>query len=119
MLAYILVLLIAVAVGYGVYWLALHWGLSAEPSVPTDVGEWKGTEPAPAPPEYGSIPLHDEDDEPAAYLPIARGRLSWQSRMGGVLGLAVAVTVAAIASALSLYALGQMIAHLLKSASSG
>lgn len=118
MLAYILVLLIAVAVGYGVYWLALHWGLSAEPSVPADVGEWRGTEP-PAPVEYGGIPLHEEEDEPAAYLPIARGRLSWQSRMGGILGLAVAVTVAAIASALTLYALGQMVVHLLKSASSG
>ncbi len=112
MLEYLLVLLVAGGVGYGVYWLALRWGPGAEPVVPADVGEWDGSE---APPD----PMREEPAPRGAYVPIAAGPLSWQSRLSGILGLAVAVAVAAIGSAFALYAAGQLIARMLRSSAAG
>lgn len=112
MLGYLLVLLVAGGVGYGVYWLTLRWGVRAEPSVPADVGEWKGTDPSPEP--------FLRDDPPAgAYLPVSAGGLSWQSRLSGVLGLAIAVAVAAVGSAFALYMVGHLIARMLQSSAAG
>lgn len=111
MLGYLLVLLVAGGVGYAVYWLTLRWGVRIEPEVPADVGEWKGTDRPPEP--------FLRDEQPDAYLPVSAGRLSWQSRLSGVLGLAIAVAVAAVGSAFALYAVGHLIARMLQSSAAG
>lgn len=112
MLGYLLVLLIAGAVGWGVYWLTLRWGVRNQPTVPADVGEWKSADPGPEPFMTAAPPG-------GAYLPVATGQPSWQTRLSGVLGLAIAVAVAAIGSAFALYTVGRLIAQMLKSSAAG
>jgi hypothetical protein len=111
MLGYALVLLIAGGVGWGVYWLTLRWGIRTEPAVPADVGEWKGTDPSPDP--------FVEAPPGGAYLPVAAGQPSWQSRLSGVLGLVIAVAVAAVGSAFALYTVGRLIARMLQASATG
>jgi hypothetical protein len=119
MLSYMLVLLIAAGVGWGVYWLTLRYAETHQPDVPEDVNEW--TETRPSPDDGGFVPEPDVPMFPGggAYVPVTQGRPSWQSRLSGVLGLAIAVTVAAISAAFALYSLGHLVARLLQSASSG
>jgi hypothetical protein len=103
MLSYIMVLLIAVAVGIAVYLVVLRVGPTDRP--PTDVGEWRE---APQPPQ----PAQPE----GSYVPVAPSSPSWHSRLGGVMGLVIAVAVAALGIAFGLYLVGHMVAHLVHSA---
>jgi len=109
MLGYLVVLLIAGGVGWAVYWLTLRWGSRPGPAVPPDVVEWSDATP-PAPPD---APLG------GAYLSGTATRPSWQTRLSGVLGLAIAVAVAAVGSAFALYTVGRLIARMLQSGAGG
>jgi hypothetical protein len=102
MLSYIMVLLIAVGVGIAVYLVVLRLGANDGP--PADVGEWRETAPPPPAQPEGS------------YVPVAPSSPSWHSRVGGVMGLVIAVTVAALGIAFGLYLVGHMVAHLVHSA---
>ncbi len=122
MLGTILVLLIAGAVGVGVYVLTLRLGVRREPEIPADVKEWQGGQPEVDPMTSAMI----EPDETraglpgmGAYLPVTASRPSWQSRIGGLMGLVIAVIVAAAAAAFGIYSLGHLVGRLLQHAASG
>ncbi len=122
MLGTILILLIACAVGAFVYWLTLRLGVRAEPDVPADVREWQGEQPESEP--STGIMLEADDPQPGppgtgAYLPVTPSRPSWQSRVGGVMGLLIAVVLAAAAAAFAIYSVGHLIGRLLRSANAG
>jgi hypothetical protein len=107
MLGYIMVLLIAAVVGIAVYLMVLRLGVDsgppAEVGAPSDVGEWRETAPPPPAQPEGS------------FVPVAPSSPSWHSRVGGVMGLVIAVTVAALGIAFGLYLAGHMVAHLVHS----
>ena len=111
MLGYVLVLVIAVAAGFGVYTIAMQVGAPPRPT--RDAEEWKGTrvsrsEPEEAPAESGYAPVAPPD------VP------SWHDRLNGTVGLVLAVSLAAVALAIAMYQVGHLIAHLMsKAASSG
>lgn len=111
-MGYVVVLVLAVGVGAAVYWISMRWG----PGAPPDVEEWKGTEPVAggAALEAGAVPVPPNG---GSYIPVTPGRPSWQSRLGGVMGLVLAVSVAAIVLALALYEAGSLIARLMSDAS--
>jgi hypothetical protein len=97
--AYALVFLVALAVGAGVYVVSLRRAPFVEGGF--------GSEATAAPPP-----------EPAL-LPVATNRPDWQTRLTGVLGLLIAVTVGAVALTLALVAFGSLIARLFGSVSGG
>jgi hypothetical protein len=105
MLSYVMVLVVAGVVGVAVYLIVLRLGAGG--GSPTDVGEWTatGAEPSSRPPE-------------GSYVPVSPSSPSWHSRVGGVMGLVIAVTVAAVGIAFGLYLFGHMVAHLLHSSGS-
>jgi len=77
---------------------------------PADAGEWQGgTAGAGGPPTAM---------QPGSYVPVTPSEPSWHSRMGGVMGLVIAVTIAALGIAFALYMVGQTIVHLIHSAGS-
>ena len=119
MLSYVLVLLIAGGVGWSVYWLTMRYAEAHQPEIPADVREWTETTPSPDDGGFGQESEVPMFPPAGAYVPLTRSRPSWQSRLSGVLGLAIAVTVAAISAAFALYSLGHLVARLLQSASSG
>jgi hypothetical protein len=85
--AYVIVLFAAAAVGGGVYYLTIRRGLIPLPGFETE---------APAPPTSPTTPTG------SSYVSTG-AKPDWQSRMTGVLGLAVTVIVGAVALASSLY----------------
>ncbi len=111
-MGYVLVLVLAVGVGAAVYQISMRWG----PGAPPDVEEWRGTEPASGALTSGSGSTLPGPPDGGSYIPVSPGRPSWQSRLGGVMGLVLAVTVAAVVLALTLYELGSFISRLLSSA---
>ena len=110
MLGYVLVVVIAVAAGCGVYAVAMQVG--APPPRSRDVDEWKGTgrpvaEPA-EPEDMGAEP---------GYAPVAPPDIpSWHSRLNGTMGLVLAVSLAAVTLAIALYQVGHLIARLMSQA---
>ena len=106
----LLVLVIAVGVGVLVY------RLTAGPDAVEAQG--RGT-PGPATRAPGSAgdatptPPPDRPVEaPEGYIPVAPGRASWHSRLGGAMGLVIAVAVGAIALALSVWALVEFVSRM-------
>jgi hypothetical protein len=113
-MAYVIVFLAALVTGALVYWLTLRAGR---------------LEPAEAAAEGGGGFLPDPPDTPGGYsyassyattsqdtrtfVPIGMDRRSWQTRTVGVLGLLIAVTLAAALLAFSLYQGGSLVAKLL------
>jgi hypothetical protein len=83
--AYVIVLLVAAAVGGGVYYFTIRRGGISLPGFQTEASS------PPAPPAGSS------------YVSVTTAKPDWQSRMTGVLGLAVAVVVGAVALAGSVY----------------
>jgi hypothetical protein len=92
--AYLLVFVVALAVGAAVYVSTVRAGAGRPDG---GFGEVAG----PAPREPGG-----------AYLPVAADAPDWQSRITGVLGLVISVVVAGVALAASIYALGALIGKL-------
>jgi hypothetical protein len=114
-MAYVTVFFVAVLAGAAAYWLTLRAG---------------GTEPAYASPDgdgfmpplplgaSSAIPAEATGDVRAddpVYVPITPDRRTWQTRAIGVLGLLIAITLAAALLAFALYQTGAMLAHLMNS----
>lgn len=107
MLGYVLVVVIAIAAGCGVYFVALQVGAPPRPT--RDVDEWKGSGTSRAEPE--------EIQTESGYAPVAPPDLpSWHDRLNGTVGLVVAVSVAAVTLAIAIYQVGHLIARLMSQA---
>jgi hypothetical protein len=92
-MGYLLVFLIAAAVGVAVYALTLRGQL------PTSTGAGGSGTPAPPP--------------PGDYVPVTGWRPDWQSRLTGLLGLLLAVVLGAAAIAIAAYAGGRFLVRML------
>jgi hypothetical protein len=109
MLGYVLVVLIAVGAGYGVYSLAMQVG--APPPKTRDVDDWKGA--------GTRFPQPDSEDASVqpGYAPVAPPDApSWHSRLNGTLGLVLAVSLAALTLAIAIYQVGHLIVRLMSQA---
>jgi hypothetical protein len=127
----LVVLAAAIAVGVLVYRLTAGGGDAEgaeDPGAAGDVSEWSGGEAvaghageagaAPMPtgsPQRGAA-VSDRPAIPDGYIPVAPASPSWHARLGGLMGLVIAVGAGAIALALSLYAIGSLIARLVSGA---
>jgi len=92
---------------------------TAEATTPSDVEEWAGGDvdsPGRARPGPSPGPRRVELSPEAGSIPVVGVRPSWHSRLGGALGLLVAVGLGAIAIAGTLYLAGTMIARLISNA---
>jgi hypothetical protein len=97
---YLIVFVVAVAVGTAVYFATLR-GVGP-------IGTFGFGEAAPA--AAGGPP---PDPGPGmSYVPVQESRHDWQARLTGMLGLLVAVAVGGIALAISLYAIGVLFGKL-------
>jgi hypothetical protein len=102
----VLVLAIAVAVGVLVYRLTdggqpASAAPDAGPAEP-DEAAWGG----------GAPPQSARPEVPEGYIPVSEGAPSWHARLGGAMGLVIAVAVGAIGLAFSLWALVELISRL-------
>ena len=100
----VVVLMVGIAAGVGVYLAAMHW----DP-------------PATAMPGEGFLPEEEERQREAlaadaavratggAYVPLASGRRSPQTRLLGLLGIVVLVPIAAVAFAVAVYGVGRVV----------
>jgi hypothetical protein len=106
----LLVLMIAVGVGVLVYRLtAGPDATEALGSVDPETGDeaaWSGGDATT--PKQPDRPV----EPPEGYIPVAPGRASWHSRLGGAMGLVIAVAVGAIALALSVWALVEFVSRM-------
>lgn len=121
----LVVLALATAVGVLVYRLTAG---DEEPAAGTfgpdagaDVAEWRGRDAEAASSSGGAArgtatEVEPRPTVPEGYIPVAPGGPSWNSRLGGLMGLVIAVVAGAITLALALYALGELIARLVSSA---
>ena len=101
-MAYVIVFLAALAAGALTYWLTLR-SPGTETATLTNDGD-------------GFLPIPPPTAAPAAdgaYVPLGSDRRSWQTRVVGVLGLAIAVTLAAAVLAFSVYQGGAIVARLI------
>lgn len=111
----LLVLVIAVGVGVLVY------RLTAGPDPVEAQGSGDPDARAPEAGDAGAVPEGDATtppqpghpvEPPEGYIPVAPGRASWHSRLGGAMGLVIAVAVGAIALALSVWALVEFVSRM-------
>jgi hypothetical protein len=102
-MVYVYIFLAALATGGLVFWLTLRSGPDEPRTVPAD-GD--GFLP-PTPPTPGSS-AHE-----GIYVPLVADRRSWQTRVAGLLGLVILVSLAAAALAFSLYQAGSFVARML------
>ena len=94
-------------------------GQATAATSPSDVEEWAGGDvdsPGKPRPRRSSEPRRVELSPEAGSIPVVGARPSWHSRLGGALGLLVAVGLGAIAIAGTLYLAGTMIARLISNA---
>lgn len=119
-MGYVIVLLLAALAGSLVYWASMRYaggaGASdddAAASTGTANGdEWREGEPSNGTDAEGlSAP-----GTGTAYIPVVPTRGSWQSRLGGVMGLVIAIVLAAATTAFVLYQAGHLITKLLTDA---
>ena len=109
----VLVVLIAVAVGVLVFRLTaggMEPTRSAEPATPgpdDEVGVWSGGEG-----DTRSASAERRTEVPEGYIPVAPGAPSWHARLGGAMGLVIAVAIGAIALAFSLWAFVSFVSRL-------
>ena len=117
-MGYVIVLLLAALAGALVYWASLRFA--------GDAGAPQGSDEALEDQPDGDAPRSEganggTDAPPAAsagtaYIPVTESRGSWQGRLGGFMGLVIAVVVAAVTAALVLYEAGHIISKLLSGA---
>lgn len=115
-MAYVIVFLAALVTGALVYWLTLRAG-RLEP-VDASVDGGGGFLPEPPDPSGGysyatTYATAAQAQDARTYVPIGLDRRSWQTRTVGVLGLLIAVTLAAALLAFSLYQGGSLVAKLI------
>ncbi len=105
-MAYLIVFVVSLAVGVGVFFAALRGvGPIGAPGFGPTAGAAGGPPPDPGP--------------GTSYVPVQQSRHDWQARLTGVLGLVVSVAVAGIALAISLYLVGVLIGKLFGSMGGG
>jgi len=106
----LLVLVIAVGVGVLVYRLTA----GPEPADAEVRGDPQPGDPVARPDDGAAPPPPPERpvEPPEGYIPVAPGRASWHSRLGGAMGLVIAVAVGAIALALSVWALVEFVSRM-------
>jgi hypothetical protein len=104
-MAYVMVFAVALATGALVFWLTLR---ASQDVVTASDGDGFLSERPPGGPDAGD----------GVYVPIGSDRRSWQTRAAGVLGLVIAITLAAALLAFALYQAGSIIADLLSKAAS-
>jgi hypothetical protein len=112
-MAYVIVFLAALVTGSLVYWLTLRAGRLE----PADASIEGGGGFLPEPPDasgysYATSYAASVQDG-RTFVPIGVDRRSWQTRTVGVLGLLIAVTLAAALLAFSLYQGGSLVARLI------
>jgi hypothetical protein len=99
---YLLVFLAALLVGAIVYWLTLRQ--EASQAAPPDEGEWAGAaDEAPPPPVTTSSTV---------YIPLMPASRTWETRVSGLVGIVVLVTLSAAALAFALYLGGSFVVEL-------
>lgn len=111
----VLVLAIAVAVGVLVYRLTAGGeapARDAAPAGPDDAASWRADSPSAGSPTGGGRSV----EVPDGYIPVAAGGPSWQGRLGGAMGLVIAVAVGAIGLAFALWALMELASRLFENA---
>ena len=113
-MAYVIVFIVALVAGALVYWLTLRAG-GAEPA--TSSPEGGGGFLPEAPIEEGgyryATSFATSVTDGRTYVPVGVDRRSWQTRTAVVLGLVIAITLAAALLAFSLYQAGSLVARLI------
>ncbi|MDH4112969.1 MAG: hypothetical protein OEV60_09875 [Actinomycetota bacterium] len=107
------VLAVAVGVGVFVYRLTAGGELDAEPGLPATGDPEPDAGPTSEPRAERTL------EAPEGYIPVSPGGPSWHARLGGAMGLVIAVAVGAIALAFSLWALTSFVARLVSDAGGG
>ena len=111
---YVIVFLAALATGASVYWLTLRAGRVEPADASIEGGSGFLPEPPDASGGYSYASSYAASvQEGRTYVPIGMDRHSWQTRTIGVLGLLIAVTLAAALLAFSLYQGGSLVARLI------
>jgi hypothetical protein len=113
-MAYMIVFLAALASGALVYWLTLRAGREEPAATATDGGGGFLPDPPQEPGGYSYASSYATSvQDGRTYVPVSVDRRSWQTRTVGVLGLLIAVTLAAAILAFSLYQTGSLVAKLI------
>jgi hypothetical protein len=99
------IFLAALAAGLVVFWLTLRSAPEEPLSAPLDGDGFLPPKP-PAPGAPGPAP-------DGIYVPIVADRRSWQTRVAGLLGLVILVSLAAAGLAFGLYQAGSLVARML------
>ena len=106
----LLVLVIAVGVGVLVYRLTAGPDAVDATGSGDHVADDAGA--GPAGDAIGPPPPDRPIEPPEGYIPVTPGRANWHSRLGGAMGLVIAVAVGAIALALSVWALVEFVSRM-------
>ncbi len=119
-MGYVIVMLLAVLAGGLVYWASMRFSGGAD-ALENDGSPMRTETGADEDRETQSGNGADAEGPPAstpgtAYIPVVPTRGSWQSRLGGVMGLVIAIVVAAATTAFVLYEAGHFITKLLTDA---
>ncbi len=113
-MAYVIVFLAALVTGALVYWLTLRAGRLEPADFSIEGGGGFLPEPPDASGGYSYASSYSASvQDGRTYVPIGVDRRSWQTRTVGVLGLLIAVTLAAAILAFSLYQGGSLVARLI------
>ena len=99
----VVVLVLGVAAGVGVYFASMRWERTAS-ALP---GE--GFLPEEERMQREALAASAEAGPRGAYVPLAPGRRSPQTRLLGVLGIVVLVPIAAVSFAIAVYGVGRVI----------
>ena len=102
---YLLVFLAALLVGAIVYWVTLRQEAREPMAASPDEEEWTATGETPAPPAPVST-------SSAIYVPVLPASRSWETRVAGLVGILVLVTLSAAALAFVLYLGGSIVVDL-------
>lgn len=119
-MGYVIVLLLAALAGGLVYWASMRYAGGAR-AADNDGSSMQGEDDADEGRETRPADGADTGGPPTptpgtAYIPVVPTRGSWQSRLGGVMGLVIAIVIAAVTAAFVLYQAGHIITKLLTDA---
>lgn len=113
-----LLLIVAIAVGVGVLVFRITGGVPPPPRhASQEVGQaasWPGTgpEPQPQPPLFPD----DRPGPPEGYIRVETSPTPWSARLGGAMGLVIAIGIGAITLALSVWGLITLVARMVSEA---
>jgi len=117
-LGYVIVLLLAALAGGLVYWASMRYsgGAGAFENDASSMRTENGADEGDTPPNGADAERPPAPAPGTAYIPVVPTRGSWQSRLGGLMGLVIAVVIAAATTAFVLYQAGHIITKLLTDA---